>query len=165
MLCLLRNSFGQDVRASPTPPPAPSTVVGKCTGSGNVDKILHTTISCLQLSVSQGHYDGCLKALCPCYSEVIEVLGNCNVHFLLVCNFIGGKQQPFGSSCMCYLSFFTALSIEPPVYSGSIYVFLLPVRVLRVQSLWSFLFYTYMQISSFSLGFHIPLFPRKRTIC
>jgi len=43
MLCLLRNSFRQDVRAfCPPSPPAPSTVVGKCTGSGNVDKILHT---------------------------------------------------------------------------------------------------------------------------
>jgi hypothetical protein len=39
---------------------------------------------------------------------------------------------------MCYLSFFTVLSIEPPVYSGTIYVFLLPVRVLWVQSVWSF---------------------------
>jgi hypothetical protein len=66
---------------------------------------------------------------------------------------------------MCYLSFFTALSIEPSAYSGTIYVFLLPVRVLWVQSVWSFLFYTYMQISSFSLGFYIPLFHRKRTIC
>jgi hypothetical protein len=29
----------------------------------------------------------------------------------------------------------------------------LPVRVLWVQSVWSFVFYTYMQIFSFSLGF------------